>query len=90
MEGEPDYAMVLLALRLILTEQRQQQMILLVNHPCGIYIVVVLVWGEGEIGRWSSKLCLGRFFVGNLLNSCVDPSIKLCMYVDNAKFKLNP
>ncbi len=65
-------------------------MILLVNHPRGIYIIVVLVLGEGEGGRWSSELCLGHFFVGNLLNSCIDPSIKLSMYVDNAKYNLTP
>jgi hypothetical protein len=65
-------------------------MILMVNRPCGVFILVVLVLGEGEGGHWSFELCLGHFCVGNLLNSYVDRSIKLCMYVDNTKFKLTP
>ncbi len=90
MEGEPNYAMVLLALLLISTEQHQQWMILMVDHPRGVYIAVVLVLGEGGGGRKSSELCLGRFFIDNLLNSYVNCSIKGCMYVDNIEYELTP
>jgi hypothetical protein len=47
MEGKPDYATILLALTSISTEWRWQQMILMVDHPCGVCILVVLVLGEG-------------------------------------------
>jgi hypothetical protein len=90
MEGEPDYAAALLAWMSILTERRWQWMILMVNRPRGACIVVVLVLGEGEGGRWSSELCFGCFCVVDLLNSYVECSIKMCMYVDNNKFELTP
>ncbi len=85
MEGEPDYAAVPLALRSISTEWRRQQMMFMVNCPHSIYILVVLVLGEGEGRPWSFKLCLGRFCVVDLMNSYVVCSIKMCMYVDNTK-----
>jgi hypothetical protein len=56
-------------------------MILMVNHPCGVGIIVVLVLGEGEGGHWSFELHFGHFFVVDLLNSYIDCNIKMCMYV---------
>jgi hypothetical protein len=61
MEGEPDYATVPLALMLISMERLQQRMILMVNHPRGVCIIVVLVLGEGGGGQWSSELCWVHF-----------------------------
>ncbi len=61
MEGENDYAVVLLAWTSILTKWRWQWMILVVDQPHGVTIVVVLFLGEEEGGRRSIKLCFGYF-----------------------------
>jgi hypothetical protein len=48
MEGGPDYSTVPLALLLISTEWHQQWIIFMDDRPCGVYIDVVLVLGEGK------------------------------------------
>jgi hypothetical protein len=90
MVGEPDYATILLALTSIPTEWRWQQMILMANCPCSVCILVVLVLGEGEENIGALSFVWAFLCVGDLLNSYIDHSIKLCMYVDNIKFKLAP
>ncbi len=61
MEGENDYALVLLAWTSILAKQRWQRMILMVNLPHGVTIIVVLFLGEEEGGGRSVELCFGCF-----------------------------
>jgi hypothetical protein len=61
MEGENDYAVVLLAWMSILTKWWRQQMILMVDLPRGVTIVVVLFLGEEEGGYRSIELHFGCF-----------------------------
>jgi hypothetical protein len=87
MEGEPDYAMVPLALTSISTERRRQWMIngrpfLWCLYCCGVG------FGGGGGRALELQALFGPFFVGNLLNSYIYHSIKLCMYVNNTKHKL--
>ncbi len=60
------------------------QLALVCLHHCGV--------GFGGGGGRVLELwaLFGQFFAGDLLNSYVDCSIKLCLYVDNTKYELTP
>ncbi len=52
------------------------------SYCCGVGFGV----GGGKASEFRASF--GPFFAGNLLNSYIDCSIKLCTYVDNTKYKL--